>query len=488
MTAASLESGPAEDPGEGSTAAAAVGRVFGPLLAAAAVLLTHPAAMGWGPLGAEASWTLGVLVLMAVWWVTLAVEPAVTGLIPFVAFALLGIGRPAEIAAPYANDVIFLFAGGALIGLALERTGVSARFAAGLIALAGRSPLRVLTAMMIATALLSAFVSNVATAATMLPLAMALGSSASASGETDEQRKAAQRFFTSLLLGVAFAASIGGTLTIIGTAPNAIAAEWLRSNGEPIDFIDWMKFSVPAVAIFLPLSIVVLGVVLFPARGLSVAPLAQASKSIDRDGWLAVAVFFVAVLAWVTRPLYAVVFPVVTDGVVAIAAAVALFVLPSRSAPTARILESEAFTRVPWRVLVLFGGGLCLADAMQRTGLSDALGGLLGGVGVLPSVVLLAMLVAAVVFASEVASNTTLTAMAVPIVGALASGLGVDAQTLVIPAAFAASWSFALPVGTPPNALVYGTGMLRVQDMMRAGFVLDLLSIVVIVAMATLLL
>lgn len=488
MTAASLELRPEEDPGEGSTPAAAAGRVLGPLLAALAVLLTHPAAMGWGPLGAEASWTLGVLVLMAVWWVTLAVEPAVTGLIPFVAFALLGIGRPAEIAAPYANDVIFLFAGGALLGLALERTGVSARFAAALVRLAGRSPLRVLAAMMLATALLSAFVSNLATAATMLPLAMALGMSACAAAQTEPERQAAGRFFTSLLLGVAFASSIGGTLTIIGTAPNAIAVEWLRSNGESLDFIDWLRFSVPAVAVFLPIVIVVLGVVFFPARGITIEPLASATQPIDRDGLAAVMVFFFAVLAWVTRPLYAPVFPVVTDGAIAVAAAVTLFVLPSVRRSGARILEGSAFTRVPWRVLVLFGGGLCLADAMQRTGLSSALGGMIASAGSLPSIALLIILVAAIVFASEVASNTTLTAMAVPIVGALAPGLGVDAQSLVIPAAFAASWAFALPVGTPPNALVYGTGMVRAQDMMRAGVVLDLLSIIVIVSLATLLL
>lgn len=488
MSATPFDTQPEEDPGEGSTGAAAAGRVLGPLLAVLAVLLTHPAALGWGPLGAEASWTLGVLVLMAVWWVTLAVEPAVTGLVPFVAFAVLGIGRPVEIAAPYANDVIFLFAGGALIGLALERTGVSARFAAALVGLAGRSPLRVLAAMMFATALLSAFVSNLATAATMLPLAMAVGTSAAAAAQGDEQRNAAGRFFTSLLLGVAFASSIGGTLTIIGTAPNAIAVEWLRSNGEPLDFIDWMRFSVPAVAIFLPLVIFVLGVVFFPARGITIEPLASAGRPIDRDGTAAVIVFFLAVIAWVTRPLYAPRFPVVTDGVVAIAAAAVLFLLPSIRASGARILEGSAFARVPWPVLVLFGGGLCLADAMQRTGLSSALGGMIASAGALPSLALLVILVAAIVFASEVASNTTLTAMAVPIVGALAPGLGVEAQTLVIPAAFAASWAFALPVGTPPNALVYGTGKVRAQDMMRAGVVLDLLSIVVIVVVSAVLL
>jgi len=477
-----------EDPGAGSSRAAAIGRILGPALAGVAVIATHPALLGGGSLAADASWTLGVLVLMAVWWVTLAVEPAVTGLLPFVLFAALGIGKPAELAAPYANDVIFLFAGGALIGLALERTGVSARFAAALVGLAGNSPLRVLTALVVATASLSAFVSNLATAATMLPLAMALGTRTAASAQSAAERKAAGRFFTSLLLGVAFAASVGGTLTIIGTAPNAIAVEWLRSNGEPLDFIDWLRFSVPTVAVFLPIVIVVLGVWLFPARGLSVATIEPMATPIGRDGGVVLAVFACTVLAWVTRPLYAQAFPSVTDGTIAVAAAVLLFLWRSAGHPTRRILPPEAFTQVPWRVLVLFGGGLCLADTMQRSGLSSALGDLIASAGVLPALALLAILVAAIVFASEVASNTTLTAMVVPIVGALAPGLGVEAATLVIPAAFAASWAFALPVGTPPNALVYGTGKLRVQDMMRAGIVLDLLSIAVIVGMASLLL
>ena len=476
--------------GDGSTAgmAARIGRPAGPVLAILAVIATHPAMFGWGALSADASLTLGLLALMAVWWVTLAVEPAVTGLVPFVALALLGIGTPAQISAPYANDVIFLFAGGTLIGLALERAGVSARFASVMVRIAGSSPLRVLSALVLATALLSAFVSNLATAATMLPLAMALGTRVVLDARGDAQQAAANRFLTSLLLGVAFASSAGGTLTIIGTAPNAIAVEWLRNNAEPVDFLGWLTFSVPTLAVFLPLLILVLGVWLFPAKEISIPRVEHGAKPLGRDGWVVLAVFFVAVTAWVTRPLYTAHVPVVTDGSIAVAASIALFLAPSTNGAGVRLLGPGAFAKIPWRVLLLFGGGLCLADAMQRTGLSAALGDLFAGAGVLPSVLLLALLVAAIVFASEVASNTALAAMVVPIVGALAPGLGMDPAALVIPAAFAASLAFALPVGTPPNALVFGTGRLRAQDMMRAGAVLDVIAITVIVTMATLLL
>ena len=473
---------------DGSTVAASVGRILGPMLACVALGLTHPSALALGGLGADASWTLAILALMAVWWVTLAVEPAVTGLIPFVAFALLGIGKPAEIAASYANEIIFLFAGGALIGLSLERTGVSSRFASALVGFAGSSPFRVLSAIMLATALLSAFVSNLATAATMLPLATALGARTLSEARSESECAAAGRFLTSLLLGVAFASSIGGTLTVIGSPPNPIAADWLAKNGTVVDFAGWLKFSVPMVAVFLPIAIVVLGVWLFPAREISVPRLDGRSRPLGRDGAVALVVFLLAVLAWVTRPLYGAHLPVVTDGSIAVAAALVLFMVPSATRSKGRILEPSAFARVPWRVLVLFGGGLCLAAAMERTGLSAALGGMIAGAGALPSVAVLAILVVVLVFASEVASNTALAAMAVPIVGALAPGLGVEPKTLVIPAVFAASWAFAMPVGTPPNALVYGTGRVRAQDMMRAGLVLDVVAIVVIVAMAQVLL
>lgn len=485
---ASLDGGLENEMDDGSTIAASAGRILGPLLACAALGLTHPAMLGLGALNADASWTLALLTLMAAWWVTLAVEPAVTGLIPFVALAILGIGKPAEIAAPYANDVIFLFAGGALIGLSLERTGVSSRFASALVGLAGASPFKVLAAVMTAAALLSAFVSNLATAATMLPLATALGARAREEARTDAERAAAGRFLTSLLLGVAFASSIGGTLTVIGSPPNPIAVEWLDKNGDDIGFVGWMKFSLPTVAVFLPIAVLVLGRWMFPAREIRVPRLDSQSRPVGRDGATTLAVFLLAVLAWVTRPLYADRFPIVSDGVIAVTAATMMFLIPSASRPGKRILDPSNFAQIPWRVLLLFGGGLSLAAAMERTGLSSSLGQMIAGAGALPTVLVLAVMVVALVFASEVASNTTLAAMAVPIVGALAPGLGVEPRTLVIPAAFAASLAFAMPVGTPPNALVFGTGRLRAQDMMRAGLVLDLIAIVVIVTMATLLL
>ena len=472
-----------DDLEQGSKTVERIGLLAGPALAAAAYF-SGPA-MG---LTADATAVFALLALMATWWVTMAVEPAVTGLVPFVALALLGIGKPAEIAAPYANDVMFLFGGGALLAFGLEKTRVSSRFATALVGFAGSSPLRVLTAVMLASALLSAFVSNLATAATMLPLAIALGNRARAAITSEDQRAAAGRVATSLLLGVAFASSIGGALTIVGSPPNPIAVEWLTKNGIEMDFLRWMRFSVPTTLVFLPIAIAVLGVWLFPARGLVVPRSDVRAEPINRDGVLTLGVFLLAVLAWVTLPLYGKSMPAVKDGTIAIACAGLLFLIPSVARAGRGILDGAALSKVPWRVLVLFGGGLCLADAMQRSGLSTALGTIIQSAGTLPSIGVLIVLVAMMVFASEVASNTTLAAMAVPIVGALAPGLGVAPETLVIPAVFAASWAFALPVGTPPNALVFASGRVRTRDMMRAGLVLDLVAIVVIVVMSRILL
>lgn len=470
---------------KGSPILARVGLFAGPVLAAAAYL-------GGPSLGleADASVVLALLALMATWWVTLAIDPAVTGLLPFVVLALLGVGKPAELAAPYANDVLFLFGGGALIAYALERAGISARFANGLVGLAGTSPFRVLAAVMLASALLSAFVSNLATAATMLPLAIALGRRARADGLSGDADSAAAtgRFATSLLLGVAFGSSIGGALTIIGSPPNPIAVEWLRDNGVQMDFLRWLRFSVPTTVVFLPLAVVTLGLWLFPARGVVVPRTDQAVARIDRDGWATLAVFALAVGAWVTLPLYQPAVPALRDGSIAIGAALLLFLIPSARRRGRALLDGSAFTKVPWRVLVLFGGGLCLADAMKSTGLSESLGELIRAAGTFPSIGLLILLVTVLVFASELASNTALAAMAVPIVGPIAIGLGLPPEALVIPAVFAASWAFAMPVGTPPNALVFASGQVRAQDMMRAGLVLDFIAIGVIVLMSWLLL
>ena len=474
---------------DGDTRWARAGRFVGPCLAVVAVLTTHPACFGCGGLSVDGAWTLGVLVLMATWWVTLAVDPAITALIPIVAFGVLSVGTPKEIASPYADEVMFLFGGGALLGFALHNTGASEYFARVLLRGAGRSPFWVFTALMGATAIVSGFVSNLAITATMLPLAIATAARAVQSPTDARNAKLSRNFTISLILGVAFASSIGGAMTIIGSPPNPIAVKWLNNNGVPMDFARWLQFSVPTTIVMWGVAVAILGLWLFPTRGLLLAPVEKKPAPLSRDAIITIAVFGVAVLLWVSQPVYGPYLPSVSDGTIAIFAAGALFFLPKQNASSrTAILEPQMLTAVPWRVLLLFGGGLSLAAAMQRTGLSTALGEAIAGAGALPSIVLLGILVTVLVLASEVASNTALAAMAVPIVGAMAPGLRVAPETLVIPAVFAASWAFAMPVGTPPNALVFASGRVRAKDMMRAGIVLDAAAIVVIVAASSVLL
>ena len=477
-----------ESDGASSGWVAHVGLIAGPLVAAALVLVSHPA-LGHARLTAPASWTLGLLGWMAIWWMTHAVPMAITSLLPALLLPLLGVGSFKENAAHYADNIIFLFAGAGVVGLALERHGVSERFTRALLRVAGTSPLGVLCAVFVATMTISAFMSNAATTAMMIPLVMGMIAAVQpAEGVGEAQGAVAKRNFAIvLLLAAAYASTVGGAATIVGSPPNAIAAKYLTDAGTPIDFMKWSRFGAPVAMLFAPLVIAVM-VRMFPIRGLSLHALQlHTPRPFTAAGWLSAGIFLSAVLVWVTAPLWSAGWrpAQLTDGGVAIAAAALLFVLPARVRPWKPLMQWRAAERLPWGVYILFGGGLSLADAMQRTGLSNAIGQSFTGLGGLPAIAMLACVVTALVFASEIASNTALTATAVPILGALAPDLGVPPERLVIAAAFAASYAFMMPVGTPPNAMVYATGLLPHTAMMRVGLALNLIAIVVITLMAS---
>lgn len=478
----------------------ALGLLVGPAAAVAAVLLTHPACGARGSLDGDAALTLGLLLWMAVWWTTAAVPLAATSLLPVLLLPAAGVGAFSASAAPYADGIIFLFAGGAALGLALDRTRVSARFALVVLGLAGRSPTRIVTALFVASALVSAWVSNTATAAMMLPVAVAATAWARANAAPHPERETAlSNFGVVALLAVAYGASTGGLLTLIGSPPNAIAADWLRGNGREIGFVGWMRFSLPVVAVFAPLAILTL-VRMNPMRGLVLDRASNHAdgdigsfeihhpRPLDRFGWATVVVFGLAATAWIAHPFIPGLRGRVTDGAVAVAAALLLLAVPLKLRPWRTVLGAGALRDLPWSVLILFGGGLSLADAMQRSGLSASLGESFGALSALPTPLVVGLVVAALVFASEVASNTALTATAVPILGALAPALGLPPEKLVIPAAFGASYAFMLPVGTPPNAIVFSTGLVPPVRMLRAGFALNVIGTVTITLAALVLL
>lgn len=484
-------SGAIREEAEHAGAAATVGRFAGPLIGGMLVAGTHPAALGAGSLEAPAAWTLGLLAWMAIWWMTHAAELAVTSLLPVILLPMLGVQPFREVAANYADQVIFLFAGGATLGWALERHGLSARFVGAMLSVAGRSPAMVVAALLVAAACVSAFVSNLATTAAMLPLAAGIAARARPAPGADPAtaERARRNLPIAALLAIAYGSSIGGGATIVGSPPNPIAAQYLAERGEPIDFVGWLSLGVPVAA---AMSLVAIAVLLkmLPVRGIELVPdEASAAGPLTWRARATLAVFAATVLAWTTgrawpqgwRPAE------LTDGAVAISAAAVLMLLPARDGTGARVVPWSAVRELPWGVFILFGGGLAIADAMQETGLSQAIGTSLAGLGGAHPAVALAALVGTMVFASEIASNTALTATAVPIVGALAPSLGVPVRTAVLAATFGASYAFMLPVGTPPSALVFATGRVPQPVMMRVGLVLNLAAIALLTAMAWLL-
>lgn len=468
----------------------------GPVIGAALYIWLRPTAEGTAALSTSGAAlttsgaaVVGLLVWMALWWMTQAVDLAVTGLLPIIVLPLLGTSTTEQALAPYANDVIFLFAGGCVLGLALERHGIARRFLMSVIGCIGHAPRRVIAAFLIVSALISAWVSNTATAAMMLPLASAAiamyaVSDAPSSESHTAAKSAATNFQHAILLAVAYGATIGGVMTVLGSPPNPIGAEWINANGGSMDFLRWSSIGVPTGVLMMICALVIFRFV-FPCHALTLTddPAPSTERvALTRAGKLTIVIFALTVIAWVSAPFVKSVAPslVMKDGMIAIAAAIVLFILPAVRGRVEPIVPWALTQRLPWGVFMLFGGGLSLADAMQRTGVSKRIAECASGLGGLPEPLVIAGLSSVLTFASEIASNTALTATAVPIVGAMAPGLGVASDKLVIMAALSASLAFMLPVGTPPNAIVYSTGLLPMRTMMRVGLLLNICAIVVI--------
>ena len=458
--------------------ARSAGLLLGPVLFAAALLL--PAPEGMPP----AAWkTAALALLLAVWWMTEALPLGATSLIPLVLLPLLGVASIDDAAAPYANPTVFLFLGGFLIAIAVERCGLHRRAALTILAAVGSRPANLVAGFMIATAFLSMWISNTAAALMMLPMAMSV-----AALEAPEPAGAQTEFGAALLLGVAYAASLGGLGTLIGTPPNAMMAAYMAERfGFEIGFGEWMLIGVPLVVVSLPLAWLILtrvacrvGDAPLAGAGVELGAARAALGPITRAEWLVGGITLLTAVAWIVRPLIARVVPAVSDTTIAIAGAILLFTVPVSWRRREFPLDGADIDRLPWSVLLLFGGGLSLAAAIQSSGLATWLGGALEQLGSLPLPFLVLGVVASVVFLSELASNTAAAATFLPIAGALAVGIGESPVLLVIPAALAASCGFMLPVATPPNAIVYATGRIPMQRMMRAGILLNLSMIAIL--------
>ncbi|EWY39551.1 anion transporter [Skermanella stibiiresistens SB22] len=464
-----------------------MGITTGFLLFAVMLMLPAPAGMS------EPAWTVAaVAVLMAAWWVTEALPLAATSLVPLVAFPLLGVATPREAAVPYADPLIFLFLGGFVLGLGLQRWNLHRRIALTIISWVGTQPSRLVGGFMLATAFLSMWVSNTATAVMMLPVALSvialIERDRSAGGQAPEHAVGRRNFAVSLLLAVAYGASIGGLATLIGTPPNALLAAYMaRTYQVQIGFAQWMVVGVPLVVVMLGLAWLLLTQVVFrtPAGAIKGAMSAVSGEiagqgPMTRPEKLVGLVFIVTAAAWILRPLLSGVVPGIDDTVIAIASALLLFVIPSGSDKGGFLMDWDTARKLPWGVLLLFGGGLSLASAISDSGLAEWLGQMLGLLGSWPVILVMLVATLAVIFLTELTSNTATAAAFLPLVGSVAVGIGLDPFMLTVPVALAASCAFMLPVATPPNAIVYGSGNLTVADMAKAGVYLNLISTVLI--------
>jgi len=444
-------------------------------VAAGLLLLPPPAGLS------AAGWSVAALaLLMAAWWMTEALPLAVTALLPLLALPLLGIAPLASVASPYADPLIFLFLGGFLLARALQVWGLDRRLAERALGAAGLRPRRLVAATMLVTAFLSLWVSNTATAMVMLPLGQALAARCRAG--CDEATGSA--ISGALLLGIAYAATIGGMGSLIGTPPNALFAGYMsETQGQPVGFAEWMAVGLPCVVALLPLAWLILTRVTFRV------PVALAEAPLDAGpvaaGWTAAQrrvalVLGATALLWLTRPLLVAFLPGLDDAGIAVAAALALFLLPAGGGQGRALLTWEEAQAIRWDVLILFGGGLALAKAIGGTDLATWIGQQLAGLAVLPLPLLLLAVGVVIVALGELASNTAVAAVFLPVAGATAVALGQPPLLLALPVALFASLGFMLPVATPPNAIVYGTGAVPAQAMLRAGLLLNLLGVLAV--------
>ena len=476
------------------------GLALGPILAALAYLLLPASVVslqGEAVALAPAARALAAVgILMAVWWISEALPLEATALVPLAAFPVLGILPIKAAAAPYADPVIFLFMGGLILGLSMERWGLHRRIALYTIRLVGTRPVMLVGGVMLSCAVMSMWVSNTATAVMMLPIGMSIAHLVRERlGEG--QSALAGRFATCLMLAVAYSASIGGVGTIVGTPPNAVLAGIVNDPGNGIapglSFGRWMLIGIPMVAVFLPLAWLILtrlyriSAAPLPGLGTAIRAMMKDLGPMGRGEWATFAVFMGAALAWIARE------PVVklaagrgwtllaglSDAGIAMIAALALFLIPVDLRRRVFAMDWEHAVKLPWGVLILFGGGLALAEGMTSSGLSDYLAAAMKVQGLHPLLIVL-LLTAGMVFLTEVASNTAVATTFLPLALVLARETGVHPYVLMIPLALACSYAFMMPMGTPPNALIFASRYVTIRQMAGAGVILNLAAILTI--------
>lgn len=469
-------------------------------LAAGVVIILAPLPAGL----TEAGRATGVVgALMALFWVTQALPLAVTALIPLAAFPLVGVSNIENLSRAYAHPLVFMFMGGFFLAAALQRWELHTHLSRIALDLVGSRPDLQVLSMMAATAFLSLWISNTAATLVMMPIAMALISVPVGSGRNATEPVAMNApqhqelhametgtFGPAMMLGIAYAATIGGMGSLIGTPPNALFASFVdKTYGISIGFGQWMLLGVPIVLTLLPITWLLLIRVTFqvPSKSILTGHQQEKPPAMSFAQRTIAAVLAVTALAWAFRPSLALWLdlPGLSDSGIAIAAALALFILPADKALSRPLLNWNDVRLIRWDILILLGGGLALSNAIQTTGLSDWIGGGAAALSNLPVLALVIIIMFLMVFLGELVSNTAMAAIFLPIVAAVAAGIGAEPLMLLLPVALAASIGFMLPIATGPNALVLGSGAVSAKDMLRAGALLNVVVTLIVFFIAT---
>ncbi len=435
-----------------------------------------------------------VAVLMSVWWITEALPLAATALLPIALFPVLGVMKASDSAAPYANHLIFLFLGGFLIAVTMERWNLHRRLAIRTIKFVGSSPERIILGFMLASAFLSMWISNTATAMMMVPIALAIVkqlSDSCRSGEMAEldPKQDDSRFGTALMLGIAYSASIGGAATIIGTPPNVILAGFIENRfGHHVSFASWMMVGVPLAAIMLSVSWYFLTKVAFPfAKGEDGCGHVIPKLEVEDPGPMSrgekgtLIVFLCVAAAWILRGFVRIqALSMMTDSTIAIIGAIALFIIPVDFRRGVFLLDWKTAVGIPWSVIILFGGGLSLANGFKVSGLDLWIGSQLGALKGVHYSILISSVVLLTIFLTEITSNTATSAMILPVIGGIAVSMSIHPYGPLIGAGIAASYAFMLPVATPPNAVIFASGRVSISQMAKTGLLLNVVGWMII--------
>jgi len=477
-----------ESNGSGYSRAQRIGLFLGPLLFLLVLLMPTPADMA-----PAAKSVLASTAWIATWWITEAIPIPATSLLPIVLFPLLGVQDIRATTASYGDNTVFLFMGGFLIAAAMERWNLHQRIALNIIKLVGTGPKTIILGFMVATAFLSMWISNTATAMMMTPIGLAVILQVALlleeQGSEIDTSPGHFNFGTALMLGIAYAASIGGVATIIGTPPNGIFVGVVKEMwGQDISFATWLMYGIPLAVVTLVFAWWYLTSVAYPLKlkelpgGMKVIndelkKLGPMSKAETQVG----AVFLLVAVLWISSSFILNDFiPMINDATIGILGAMLLFILPVNLAKGEFVLNWETALKIPWGILLLFGGGISLAGGFKTSGLAEWIATRLSGLESAPMVIIVLAVTTMAIFLTEVTSNTATATMLMPIMAAMGVAMGIHPYAMMITAAIACSYAFMLPVATPPNAVVFGTGYVTIPQMAKAGFWMNIFGIVVI--------